>query len=250
MKKTILITGASSGFGKACAEVFAQQGYKLILAARRYEKLEELKASLGVPVHIVKMDIRNRAEIETFVNEIPHEFSEIDILINNAGLALGSESIFDSSLDEWETMVDTNIKGLMNMTWYIAPIMKKRGVGYIINIGSIAGAWPYLGGNTYGGTKAFVAQFSRNLRCDFAGTGIRVTNIEPGLAETEFSIVRYRGDVEKANNVYKGTQPITGKDIADIINWIAHSPKHVNINSIEIMATQQTWAGLIINREI
>jgi 3-hydroxy acid dehydrogenase/malonic semialdehyde reductase len=183
------------------------------------------------------------------VKEIPQEFQNIDILLNNAGLALGLGPAHETDLDEWEKMVDTNIKGLLYMTRQILPAMVARGAGHIINLGSIAGSWPYPGGNTYGATKAFVQQFSRNLRADLLGTGIRVTNIEPGLAESEFSIVRFGGDAEKAAKVYEGTQPLTPVDIAEIIYWTASRPAHVNINSVEVMPVCQTWGNFAISRK-
>jgi 3-hydroxy acid dehydrogenase/malonic semialdehyde reductase len=183
------------------------------------------------------------------VKDIPEKFGNIDILLNNAGLALGLGPAHETDLDEWETMVDTNIKGLLYMTRQILPAMVARKTGHIINLGSIAGSWPYPGGNTYGATKAFVQQFSRNLRADLAGTGIRVTNIEPGLAESEFSVVRFAGDAEKAAKVYEGTQPLTPGDIAEIIYWTASRPAHVNINAVEVMPVCQSWGNFVIDRQ-
>jgi len=250
MKKTILITGATSGFGKASAELFAQNGWNLILTGRRRERLEDLQNALGKSsVHIAAFDVRDREQTAMMAKEIPDQFQNIDILLNNAGLALGLEPSHKTDLDEWETMVDTNIKGLLYMTRLILPGMVKRGRGHVINIGSIAGSWPYRGGNTYGATKAFVQQFSRNLRTDLHGTGIRVTNIEPGLAESEFSIVRFSGDKEKADNVYKGVEPLTPVDIAEIVFWTANRPAHVNINSVEVMPVSQSWGGFEIIRD-
>jgi len=218
MTKIILITGATSGFGKASAELFHSNGWKLILTGRRKDRLLELQEKFGKEdVHIAAFDIRDRQQVENMVINIPPDFQDIDILLNNAGLALGLGPAHETDLDEWENMVDTNIKGLLYMTRLILPAMVARGKGHVINLGSIAGSWPYPGGNTYGATKAFVQQFSRNLRTDLAGTGIRVTNIEPGLAESEFSIVRFCGDTDKAAKVYEGTQPLTPVDIAEII---------------------------------
>jgi len=182
------------------------------------------------------------------VTGLPVEYRDIDILLNNAGLALGLEPAYAADLDEWETMVDTNIKGLLYMTRLILPGMVARKKGHIINIGSIAGSWPYPGGNAYGATKAFVQQFSRNLRADLRGTGIRVTNIEPGLAESEFSVVRFGGDHDKAAKVYEGTQPLTPADIAETVFWTASRPAHVNINSVEVMPVCQTWDNFAISR--
>ena len=209
MTKTILITGATSGFGKASAEIFSRNGWKLILTGRRKDRLQELQEKLGKPnVHIAVFDVRDRQQVEAMVRDIPKEFQDIDILLNNAGLALGLAPAHETDIDEWDNMVDTNIKGLMYMTRQILPSMVAQGRGHVINIGSIAGSWPYPGGNTYGASKAFVQQFSRNLRTDLHGTGVRVTNIEPGLAESEFSIVRFGGDADKAAKVYEGTQPL------------------------------------------
>ena len=250
MAKTILITGATSGFGRASAELFRSNGWKLILTGRRKDRLQELLETFGdADVHIAAFDVRDRQQVEAMVQEIPQEFQDIDILLNNAGLALGLKPAHETNLEEWETMVDTNIKGLLYMTRKILPAMVARGKGHIMNIGSIAGSWPYPGGNTYGATKAFVQQFSRNLRADLHGTGIRVTNIEPGLAESEFSIVRFGGDVDKASKVYEGTKPLTPFDIAEIIYWTASRPAHVNINSVEVMPVCQSWGNLSISRD-
>lgn len=250
MTKTILITGATSGFGKASAELFGSNGWKLILTGRRQDRLQELREQLGqTKVHIAAFDVRDRQQVEAMIKDIPEEFGNIDILLNNAGLALGLGPAHETDLDEWENMVDTNIKGLLYMTRLILPAMVARRAGHIINLGSIAGSWPYPGGNTYGATKAFVQQFSRNLRADLAGTGIRVTNIEPGLAESEFSIVRFGGDTEKAAKVYEGTEPLRPGDIAEIIYWTASRPAHVNINAVEVMPVCQSWGNFAIDRK-
>ena len=210
MKKTVLITGASAGFGEACARKFAGPENRLILAARRIEKLGALQKELtDTESHAIELDVRDRKAVAETLAGLPESFINIDILINNAGLALGLGPAYEADLDMWETMVDTNIKGLMYCTRQVLPGMVKRGRGHIVNIGSVAGSTPYPGGNVYGATKAFVKQFSNNLRSDLNGTPIRVTNIEPGLAETEFSIVRFNGDTERAAEVYKGTQPLT-----------------------------------------
>jgi len=250
MAKTILITGATSGFGRATAELFSSNGWKLILTGRRKDRLQELQDKLGkANVHIAVFDVRDRQQVEAMVQALPQEFQNIDILLNNAGLALGLGPAHEADLGEWETMVDTNIKGLLYMTRQILPMMVARGMGHIINLGSIAASCPYPGGNTYGATKAFVQQFSRNLRTDLQGTGIRVTNIEPGLAESEFSIVRFGGDAEKAAKVYEGTEPLTPVDIAEIIYWTASRPAHVNINVVEVMPVCQSWGNLSITRD-
>lgn len=249
MAKTIVITGATSGFGRACASMFAENGWQLVVCGRRRDRLEELRRELdGTPLHIACFDICQRAEIEAMVAGLPGQFQAVDILLNSAGLALGLNPAQSAELTDWETMVDTNIKGLCTMTRLLLPGMVARKRGHIINMGSVAGSWPYPGGNAYGGTKAFVRQFSNNLRCDLHGTGVRVTNIEPGLAETEFSVVRFGGDRAKADAVYAGTQPLTAADIAEIVFWTANRPAHVNINNIEVMPVCQSWSPFAIHR--
>lgn len=249
MAKTILVTGATSGFGRACAEKFARNGWQLIISGRRTERLEELRQAFPEPpIHIAVLDVRDRTAVEAMITSLPTRFRDIDVLLNNAGLALGLHPAHEADLEDWETMVDTNIKGLFYLTRTLLPAMVERGRGHIINMGSVAGTWPYPGGNVYGATKAFVKQFSNNLRADLLGKGIRVTNIEPGLAETEFSVVRFHGNRQKADQVYQGTQPLTGKDIADIVWWAVNTPPHVNINSVEVMPTCQSWAPFAIHR--
>ena len=250
MQKTALITGASSGFGAACAHAFAKLGWRLILTARRSEALAQLQTELAplTPVHVITLDVRDRDDVAAALSSLPAEFSEVDLLVNNAGLALGLEPAYRASLDDWETMVDTNIKGLMYCTRAILPGMVARNRGHVVNIGSIAGSWPYPGGNVYGASKAFVQQFSRNLRADLLGTAVRVTNIEPGMAETEFSKVRFKGDDDKAHRVYSGTEPLLPEDIADIVVWVATVPARVNINSVEVMSVCQSWGPLAVHR--
>ncbi len=245
------ITGASSGFGESCARLFAKEGWNLILAARREDRLNNLKKELGnkTKVYTFSFDIRDLQAVQKAIQKIPVDFQAIDVLINNAGLALGLEPAHQANLNDWEIMIDTNIKGLIYCTRMILPKMVKRNQGHIINIGSIAGNWPYPGGNVYGATKAFVQQFSRNLRADLIGTQIRITNIDPGLAETEFSIVRFKGNKEKAAKVYQGTAPLTGEDIAEIVHWVTSLPPHVNINSVEVMPTCQAWGALSVSRK-
>jgi NADP-dependent 3-hydroxy acid dehydrogenase YdfG len=251
MKGAVFITGASSGFGKACAEKFAGEGRPLVLAARRIDRLEKVRDGLSgkTTAHLLSLDVRRREDVEQAVAGLPEPFSRIDVLVNNAGLALGLGPAQEADLEDWEIMIDTNIKGLMYCTRAILPAMVAQNRGHIVNLGSVAGDWPYPGGNVYGSTKAFVKQFSRNLRCDLAGTRVRVTNIEPGLAETEFSVVRFKGDAEKAAGVYRNTEPLTAEDIADIIHWVVSVPEHVNINRVEVMATYQSWAPFSIHRE-
>lgn len=248
--KTILITGASSGFGAACAHVFAQPDNRLILAARRLEPLQALQQQLAAraSVHIVQLDVRDRQAVEAAIASLPDAFRAVDLLVNNAGLALGLEPAHQASLDDWDTMVDTNIKGLTYVTRFVLPGMVERNRGHVINIGSTAAAWPYAGGNVYGGTKAFVEQFSRNLRTDLFGTMVRVTCIAPGMAETEFSQVRFKGDQQKAGKVYEGCQPLTADDIAGIVKWVSEQPAHVNVNHLEVMSIHQSWAPLAVHR--
>jgi len=249
--KTILITGATSGFGKACAIRFAEAGWRLILVGRREERLATLKKRFEpkTPVLTIKLDIRDRQAVTESLSKIPEQFSAIDVLVNNAGLAMGLTQAATADLDDWDTMIDTNVKGLTYCTRAILPGMVKRNSGHIINIGSIAGNWPYAGGNVYGATKAFVKQFSHNLRADLSGTNVRVTNIEPGLAETEFSIVRFKGDQEKAKKVYEDIKPLTAEDIAECVFWSVNLPEHVNINRIEVMPTCQTAGGLMVSKD-
>ncbi|MDD5231033.1 MAG: SDR family oxidoreductase [Candidatus Marinimicrobia bacterium] len=251
MARNILITGATAGFGKSIAERFATEGWNLILVGRRAERLKAISAELGKKVAVlpVTLDVCRRKAVEQAFTELPEKFKAIDILVNNAGLAAGLGPAQSADLDDWDAMVDTNIKGLMYMTRAILPGMVARNSGHIVNIGSISGSWPYEGGNVYGGTKAFVAQFSRNLRPDLSGTAIRVTNIEPGIAETEFSLVRFKGDTVKAKAVYQGCQPLTAEDIAEIVFWVTHLPAHVNVNDLEVMPVCQSWAGYKIHRE-
>jgi NADP-dependent 3-hydroxy acid dehydrogenase YdfG len=249
--KTVFITGASSGFGEACARSFAQPGNRLILTARRIDPLIRLQEELaGVcDTHIIPLDVRDREAVQGAVEGLPERFRDIDLLLNNAGLALGLEPAHQVDLDDWDTMVDTNIKGLMYCTRTILPGMVARNRGHIVNISSTAGAWPYPGGNVYGGSKAFVTQFSRNLRCDLLGTKVRVTCIQPGMAETEFSKVRFKGDDDKAAGVYEGTAPLTATDIAETVQWVVNRPPHVNINTLEVMSIDQAWGPFAIHRE-
>jgi NADP-dependent 3-hydroxy acid dehydrogenase YdfG len=249
--KTVFITGASAGFGEACARAFAAEGHRLILTARRIEKLEKLRDELlpAAGVHIATLDVRDNAEVESVVAFLPEAFREVDVLVNNAGLALGLEPSHRVFLEDWEIMVDTNIKGLMYCTRAILPGMVERNRGHIVNISSTAGAWPYPGGNVYGGTKAFVNQFSRNLRADLLGTQVRVTCIQPGMAETEFSKVRFKGDESKAAKVYDGAQALTADDIAETVTWVVNRPGHVNINSLEVMCIDQAWGPFAIHRK-
>ena len=245
----VLITGASSGFGAAMARKFVGNGHRVIAAARRSEKLAALRQELGANLLPLTMDVTDKASIERGLAGLPNEWRPIDVLINNAGLALGTEPVPQARLDEWETMIATNVTGLVTVTHLLLPEMVARHSGTIINVGSIAGSTPYPGGNVYGATKAFVDQFSRNLRADLVGTGVRTTNLAPGLVGgSEFSQVRLRGNEAAAAKVYEGTQPLTPEDIADTAYWIATLPAHVNINHLEMMPICQGYGSLAIKR--
>ncbi len=248
-KATILITGATAGFGAAAARRFAKDGAKLVLAGRRAERLDELKAELKVPVHTLVLDVRSRDAVEKAFASLPKDFAAIDVLVNNAGLASGLDPAHKANLDDWDVMVDTNIKGMMYVARAVLPGMVERKRGHIINLGSVAGTYPYPGGSVYGGSKAFVEQFSLNLRNDLGGSGVRVSCLEPGMCETEFSVVRFKGDDSKAAAVYQGMKPLSAEDIAEQIHWIASCPAHVNINTLEIMPVAQSWAGFAVHRE-
>lgn len=245
----VLITGASSGFGSEMARKFVRHGHQVIAAARRADRLDDLQKELGTALLPVTLDVRNKASIVQALENLPRDWRQIDVLINNAGLALGTEPAHQASLDEWETMIATNCQGLVTMTRAILPGMVARNTGMIINIGSIAGSTAYPGGNVYGATKAFVEQFTKNLRADMAGTGIRTTNIAPGLCGgTEFSNVRFRGNDGAAAKVYEGTVPLTAVDVAESAYWVATLPPHVNINYIEMMPTCQGFGPMTIKR--
>ncbi len=245
----VFITGATAGFGLATARRFAADGTRVVAAGRRDERLAELRAELGELVHPVRLDVRDRDGVERAVASLPQAFAAVDVLVNNAGLALGLEPAQEASLDEWDAMIDTNVKGLTYMTRALLPGMVARDRGHIVNLGSTAAEFPYPGGNVYGATKAFVYQFSLNLRADLLGTAVRVTDIEPGLCGgTEFSSVRFRGDDAKAASVYDGTTPLTSEDIADAIHWVATRPAHVNINSLQLMPVCQAPGPLAVKR--
>ncbi len=245
----VLVTGASSGFGAAVARRFAAEGARVIVTARRADRVRDLARELGPQVLPLTLDVRDRAAVAAAFDGLPPEFAAVDLLVNNAGLALGLNPAQDADLDDWDQMIDTNCKGLVYCTRAILPGMVARGRGHVINLGSVAGSYPYPGGNVYGGTKAFVHQFSLNLRSDLHGTGVRVTCVEPGMAETEFSTVRYGGDAAKAGAVYAGMQPLTADDVAESIYWAATLPQHVNVNAIELMATAQSFAPFQVARQ-
>ena len=247
----VLITGASSGFGAAMARKFVRNGHRVIAAARRTERLAELHAELGDNLLPVTLDVTDRASIPRMLDGLPEGWQALDVLINNAGLALGTEPAQVASLDEWETMIETNNKGLVAMTRAVLPGMVERRRGLIVNIGSVAGLTAYPGGNVYGATKAFVYQFTRNLCADLVGTGVRASTIAPGLCGgTEFSNVRYRGDDAAAEKVYEGTEPLTAEDVAEAAYWIATQPAHVNIVSMEMVPNCQGYAGFNVKRRV
>lgn len=249
-QKTLLVTGASAGFGQAVAQRFLARGDKVIVCARRSEKLNALYGN-AENAYILPLDLSNTAAILPAIASLPAAFSSVDVLVNNAGLALGLSAAQETQLIDWQKMVETNILGLIAITHALLPQMVARNRGYIINLGSTAGTYPYFGSNVYGASKAFVKQFSQNLRTDLLGTGVHVSNIEPGLCGgTEFSVTRFKGDVETAAAVYENVVALNAEDIADTIEWIVDRPAHVNINRIELMPVAQASAGLAVSREV
>ncbi len=249
-QKTVFVTGASAGFGVEITRRFVADGAKVVAAARSKDRLDKLADELGENVLPIELDVRDADAVAALPGTLPAEFAEVDLLVNNAGLAKGLEPAHRAKLDDWDQMIDTNIKGLAHLTRALLPGMVERKRGHVINIGSIAGTYPYPGGNAYGATKAFVHQFSLNLRADLHGTGVRVTNVEPGMVGgTEFSVVRFEGDQGKADDVYQGTTPLTAADVAESVFWAASQPAHVNINVIELMPVAQSFSPLQIFRE-
>ena len=247
MKKTAFVTGATSGFGEAIARRLSKEGYKIVTLARREDRLKKLASELG-DTHIIVADICDKEAVFKAVESLPDKFKDVEVLVNNAGMALGLEKTIDAKVEDFEAMIDTNVKGLIYSTKAVLPLLYKQEKGYIFNLGSTAGSWPYPGSNVYGATKAFVKQFSLNLRNDLVGTNIRVTNIEPGLCKTEFSEVRFKGDKAKADSIYEHTNFITAENIATILLNCLNMPQSVNINRVEVMANTQTWAGLAIEK--
>lgn len=253
MHKVVFITGATSGFGRATARRFAQAGWSLILSGRRLERLHALQDELAaqVPVHVAALDVRDAEAVRQVVDALPDGFRRVHALINNAGLALAPEPAQQVSLQDWHTMIDTNITGLVNVTHAVLPLLLEAGTGAsIINIGSVAGAWPYPGGHVYGASKAFVTQFSYNLRCDLIATGVRVTDIAPGIAETEFTLVRTKGNQAASDTLYGNTTPLRAEDIAEQILHVCSLPAHININRLEIVPVRQAWSGYAIDRDV
>jgi len=245
----VFVTGASAGFGTAMVRRFVREGHRVVAAARRLGRVNELRDELGDSVLPLLLDVRDRQAVEAAFAALPAEFAEVDVLVNNAGLALGLEPAQRASLDDWDTMVDTNVKGLMYCTHAALPGMVTRARGHIINIGSVAGEWPYPGGNTYGASKAFVRQFTLNLRADLIGTGVRATDIEPGLCGgTEFSVTRFKGDQVRADAIYENTMPLSADDIADTVYWVASRPTHININVLQLMPQCQAFGPIAVKR--
>jgi serine 3-dehydrogenase len=249
MTHTAFITGATSGFGRAAVERFVAAGWRVVACGRRAERLQALVDALGADkVHAAAFDIRDAAAMTAAIDALPNDFRGIDLLLNNAGLAQGTRPAQEASLDDWRTMIDTNITALVTLTRALLPTLIERR-GAIVNVSSTAANYPYAGGNVYGGSKAFVSQFSLNLRADLHGTGVRVTTLEPGMAETEFTVVRTHGDQAASDALYQGAQPMTAQDIADTIFWIATLPPHLNVNRLEMMPVSQSFAGFQIARE-
>ncbi|MEC4814879.1 MAG: SDR family oxidoreductase [Scytonema sp. PMC 1069.18] len=252
----VLITGASSGIGAACAKLFAQAGAKLILAARRLERLQQLveevveshQGASSVQIHLLELDVRDRNAVEAAIASLPPSWSDIDILINNAGLSRGLDKVHEANIQDWEEMIDTNIKGLLYLTRFVVPGMVNRDRGHVVNIGSIAGHQTYPGGNVYCGTKAAVKAITEGLKQDLLGTPIRVTSVDPGMVETEFSEVRFHGDRDRAQKVYQGLTPLTPDDVADVVLFCVTRPAHVNINEIILMPVDQASA-ILVNRK-
>ena len=251
-QNVVFITGATSGFGEAAAHVFARAGWALVLSGRRLARLQALQAELAplAPVHIIELDVRDSVAVAAAVADLPAAFADITALINNAGLALAPQQAQKVELTDWQTMIDTNVTGLVNVTHALLPTLIRHGAGAsIINIGSIAGQWPYPGSHVYGASKAFVKQFSYNLRCDLLGTGVRVTDLAPGIAETEFTLVRTKGDRAASDALYRGTTPLSAQDIAEQMFYIAMLPDHMNINRVEVMPVRQAWQPFAIDRD-
>ncbi len=246
----VFITGATAGFGLAMVKAFLQNGDRVVATARRKNLLDDLQKQYGSQIHVAQLDVQKPKQVEQVLHELPDAFRSVDVLVNNAGLAVGLDPAHKASVHDWDTMVDTNVKGLLYVTQALLPGMVARKKGHIINLGSVAGEFPYPGGHVYGATKAFVHQFSLNLRADLLGTGVRVTCIEPGMCSgTEFSQVRFRGDQTKAAAVYEGLEALTPEDVAETVRWVATRPPHMNVNVLSLMPTDQAFAGFAVHRK-
>jgi NADP-dependent 3-hydroxy acid dehydrogenase YdfG len=246
--RVVFVTGASSGIGAAVARRFAKDGAKLVLLARRRDRLEALAAEVKVPCHVLAVDVADREAVTRAIAGLPSAFADVALLVSSAGGALGLGKAQEASLDDWDRMIDANVKGLVYVTRALLPGMVRRDRGHIVNLGSVAGTYPYPGGNVYGATKAFVRQLSLNLRADLLGTRVRVTDIQPGMVETEFSLVRFKGDAEKAAATYRGMKPLTADDVADVVHYCASVPEHVNIDTLELMSVDQAFGGFAVHR--
>ncbi|MEP0868252.1 SDR family oxidoreductase [Trichocoleus desertorum AS-A10] len=250
--QVVLITGASSGIGAACARAFAEARTKLVLAARRRDRLEqladELNQEFASEIHLLQLDVRDRSQVEAALQSLPDSWGNIDILVNNAGLSRGLDKLYEGNVQDWEEMIDTNIKGLLYVTRSVVPGMVARGRGHVINIGSIAGHQTYPNGNVYCGTKAAVRAISEGLKQDLLGTPVRVSSVDPGLVETEFSQVRFHGDTERAEKVYQGLIPLTAEDVADVVLFCATRPAHVNLSEVLLLPTDQSGPTLVHRR--
>lgn len=250
-KKIVMVTGATSGIGEACAKKFAQGGYNVIITGRKADKLAQIKTELeqlGAEVCVLEFDVRSREAAKKAVESLTGQWANIDVLVNNAGLALGLDPEYNGDFEDWDIMIDTNIKGLLTMTRFVVPGMVERNHGHVINIGSVAGDAAYANGNVYCATKAAVKTITDGLRIDVADTAIRVTNVKPGLVQTNFSNTRFHGDDERANNVYKGIKPLTGDDIADVTFYAASAPEHVQIAEVLVLATHQASGSVIVRK--
>jgi 3-hydroxy acid dehydrogenase/malonic semialdehyde reductase len=246
---TALVTGATSGIGLACAERLLREGARVVAVGRRADRLAALATRLGPRLHPLPLDVTDRAAVEAALTSLPGAFGAFDVLVNSAGMALGLEPVHRTSLEDWDRMIETNCRALVTLCRLILPGMVARGRGHLVNIGSVAGSYPYPGGNVYGATKAFVRQFSLAIRSDLLGTPVRVTNVEPGMVDTEFSLVRFAGDQARAGTVYAGMKPLSGEDVADVVAWCVTRPPHVNVNTIEVMPVQQAFGPFAVDRK-
>jgi 3-hydroxy acid dehydrogenase/malonic semialdehyde reductase len=246
---TALVTGATSGIGEACAARLVQDGARVVAVGRRADRLAALARRLGPRLHPLPLDVTDRVAVKAALDALPGPFDALDVLVNSAGMALGLEPVHRTSLEDWDRMIETNCRALATLCRFVLPGMVARGRGHVVNIGSVAGSYPYPGGNVYGATKAFVRQFSLAIRSDLLGTPVRVTNVEPGMCDTEFSLVRFAGDKARADSVYAGMTPLSPADVADVVAWCVSRPAHVNVNAIEVMSVQQAFGPFAVDRK-